>query len=42
MATHQQTTAVVTQCPECTTSITFEDGTWQCPDCGHAARHGAD
>lgn len=46
MATTQQTTdpsrTEPYECDRCGAPLTSTDGTWQCGDCHHAPRHGAD
>jgi rubrerythrin len=42
MATKHGTSVAVYGCPDCGGSIEFEAGSWQCPDCAYAPRHGAD
>ncbi|WIV66513.1 hypothetical protein [Natrialbaceae archaeon AArc-T1-2] len=41
MAIHQHT-ELTFRCPDCDGAVVFEYGSWQCEDCGHAPRHGAD
>jgi len=42
MATQQHTAVGAYRCPDCDGQITFEHQSWECVDCGHAPRHGAD
>jgi ribosomal protein L37AE/L43A len=42
MAAQQYTGPGAHRCPECDGDVTFDDQSWQCVDCGHAPRHGAD
>ena len=40
MAAKQQPVAY--HCRDCTGTLSFENGSWQCLDCGHVPNHGAD
>jgi len=42
MATQQQPTTETYTCPDCGSAVARRVGTWECTDCGHVPRHGAD
>jgi len=42
MATQQHTTTETYTCPDCGSAVARRVGTWECTDCGHVPRHGAD